>query len=62
MTDVFDAARREIIEQHDVIAAIEQPFRQMRTDKAGTACDQIAQEASLTEIFIFISKYIRRRR
>jgi len=39
MADVFHAAGGEIVEQHDVIAAIEEPLSKMRADKAGTSGD-----------------------
>ena len=35
--DVFHAAGRKIVEKHDAIAALEQPFRQMRADETGAA-------------------------
>jgi len=39
MADVLHAAGGEIVEQHDVIAAIEEPLSEMRADKAGTSGD-----------------------
>src|SRR5882724_5560045 len=39
MADVFHAAGGEIVEQHDVIAAIQEPLSEMRADKAGTSGD-----------------------
>ncbi len=43
VADVVHTASRKIVEQDHAIAAIEEPFRQMRTDKAGAASNQIAQ-------------------
>jgi hypothetical protein len=39
MTDIFDAAGGEIVEQDDTIAAVKKPLRQMRSDKTSAASD-----------------------
>ena len=46
VADILDAPGRKIVEQHDVVAAIEEPFRQMGTDKACTTGDQIPHVVS----------------
>lgn len=45
MADVLDAAGGEIVEQNDAVAAVEQAFREMRSDETGAARDQKAQRA-----------------
>ena len=45
VADVVHAAGGEIVEQHDVVAAIEQALRQMRADEAGTASNQKSQKS-----------------
>ena len=39
MTNVVHAAGGQIVEQHDAIAAVEQPLREMRTDETSAASD-----------------------
>jgi hypothetical protein len=45
MADVVHAAGGEIVEQHDVVAAIEQALCKMRADEAGTASNQKSQKS-----------------
>jgi hypothetical protein len=44
--DVVHAARGKIVEQDDVVAAIEQALRKMRTNEAGAAGNQKSQNSS----------------
>jgi len=46
MTNVVDAAGGEIVQEHDVIAAVEQTFGKVRADETGPPSDEIAQMAS----------------
>jgi hypothetical protein len=46
VADIVHAAGGKIVEQHDVVAALEQALRKMRADEAGTAGDQKSQKAS----------------
>src|SRR6266550_6184658 len=39
MTDVFDTARRKVVQQNDAVAAIKKPLREVRTNKTGAAGD-----------------------
>src|SRR5208282_317169 len=52
MADVVHAAGGEIVEEDDAIAASEKALRQMGTDEAGAAGDQITQSASLKGLMV----------
>src|SRR5277367_1332339 len=47
VADIIHASRGEVVEQYDAIAASKKPLRQMRTNEAGAAGDQVTQSASL---------------
>jgi len=47
MTNVVHTAGGQIVEQHDAIAAVEQPLREMRTDEPSAASNQKAQNPPL---------------
>src|SRR5207249_1749777 len=55
MADVFDAARRKIIQQNDAVAAIEKALRQVRTNEASTTGNQVTQRASLKGLGVIIA-------
>jgi hypothetical protein len=44
--DVVHAARGKIVEQDDVVAAIEQTLREVRANEAGAAGNQKSQNSS----------------
>src|SRR5690349_7158402 len=50
MANILNAARGKIVEQDHAVAAIQQPLREMRSNKTGTAGDQKAQRALLKEL------------
>jgi hypothetical protein len=41
--DVLDGARREIVDDVDFVAALDVSVSEMRSDKAGAACDKYSQ-------------------
>jgi hypothetical protein len=46
VADVVHASGGEIVEQHDIVAAVEQALCKMRADEAGTAGNQKSQKSS----------------
>src|SRR5262249_12484105 len=54
MADIFHAAGGKIVDQNNTIAAVEEPFRQMRPDEASAASDQKAQGTSSQRLRIVI--------
>ena len=50
MANILNAARGKIVEQDNAVTAIQQPLREMRSNKTGTARDQKAQRALLKEL------------
>src|SRR5713101_233373 len=54
MADVIDAAGGEVVKQNDAVAAVEQPLREVRTDKTSAASDQISQRASLQGLRVVV--------
>src|SRR5271168_2065580 len=54
VADIFHTAGGEIVEEGDMIAAVEQAFRQMGTDETGAAGNQITQRASLERLGVVV--------
>ena len=43
MSNVFDAARGQVVDDEHFVAALQICVGEMRTDEAGAACDQNSQ-------------------
>src|SRR5437016_3616749 len=46
MANVVDASRREIVDDENLVATGEKYFAEVRSDEAGTACDEHAHRRS----------------